>query len=185
MGGTYFPLATKLVTWAVLVHTKEVCRRLPHVFRKSGVKIREQIVTWCLVVVDVYPLQLQVTVTLVTTGGIDAMLIAYDLPELRRDKKKKKKRFVQTYSNVFKTSWCLKSLQAFAELLCICLVTKWYAAVWARITAADWTAPCASTNNLNFFFFLFFYIIISNLSQYETFIAQNCKNNKVWHGAFS
>lgn len=42
--------------------------------------------TWCLIVVDIYPLQLQVTVTLVTTGGIDAMLITYHLPELRWDK---------------------------------------------------------------------------------------------------
>lgn len=36
-----------------------------------------------LIVVDIYPLQLQVTVTLVAPGGIDAMLIAYHLPELR------------------------------------------------------------------------------------------------------
>lgn len=39
--------------------------------------------TWCLIVVDIYPLQLQVTVTLVTTRGIDAMFITYHLPELR------------------------------------------------------------------------------------------------------
>lgn len=42
--------------------------------------------TWCLIVVDIYPLQLQVTVTLVTAGGIDAMLITYHLPELVQDK---------------------------------------------------------------------------------------------------
>lgn len=43
--------------------------------------------TWCLVVVDIYPLQLQVTVSLVTTGGVDAMFITYHLPELRWDKR--------------------------------------------------------------------------------------------------
>lgn len=42
--------------------------------------------TWCLIVVDINPLQLQLTVTLVTTGGIDAMFITYHLPELRLDK---------------------------------------------------------------------------------------------------
>lgn len=43
--------------------------------------------TWRLIVVDIYPLQLQVTVTLVAASGVDAMLITDHLPELRWGKK--------------------------------------------------------------------------------------------------
>lgn len=41
------------------------------------------IYTGCFIVVHVNPLQLQVTVTLVTSGGVDAVFVTYDLPELR------------------------------------------------------------------------------------------------------
>jgi len=41
-------------------------------------------VTCCLIIVDVYPLQLKITVTLVAPGGVDAVLITYNFPELKK-----------------------------------------------------------------------------------------------------
>lgn len=50
--------------------------------------------TWRLIVVDIYPLQLQLTVTLVAASGIDAMLITDHLPELRWGKKRTLQRLI-------------------------------------------------------------------------------------------
>lgn len=54
----------------------------PVCWRVGVVMVTISRLTRGLVVVDIYSLQLQVTVSLVTPGGINAVLVAYHLPEL-------------------------------------------------------------------------------------------------------
>lgn len=50
--------------------------------------------TRCLVVVDADALQLQIAVAYVDAIAVNAMLLRYDLPELQRNGKKKRKKTI-------------------------------------------------------------------------------------------
>lgn len=65
-------------------HFLVVCMVLSHFLCHSmESKADIQTLTSSFIVVHIDSLQLQVTVTMVTAGGVDAMLIAYHLPKLK------------------------------------------------------------------------------------------------------
>lgn len=43
----------------------------------------DDVLTWCFIVVDIDPVQLQVTVTMVSASWVNAMLITDHLPKLK------------------------------------------------------------------------------------------------------
>lgn len=115
--------------------------------------------TWRLIVVDIYPLQLQVTVTLVAASGIDAMLITNHLPELRWERKTTLLRLIfVTVASLFSFNFVIVFI---VLLLRIAKQEKWRAAevthwccrsCWLS-AKPDGTAPAIHFNIIYLFIF--------------------------------